>query len=301
VKFLFHFPETSGLDADMFEPGHPVEVARHAEQVGLDGIGLTEHPVPSARWLASGGHQSLDPFVALGAIGAATSRIRLVTNLSVAPYYNPFKLAKAAATVDLMSNGRMTLGLGAGYMKSEFHALGVEFDERNALFDEVLAALPLHWSGEPFDFEGRHFNARGVIARPRPVQQPIPIWIGGNSKAAMRRAATVAQGWMPMLGPAELAATARTRHIETTDQLAEAIGEVKQAALDAGRTDTLDFMVSYTDASFVADVAVEAQRHREAFEAYEKAGITWLVVTTFTRNLNDTKRWLDSFGETYLR
>ncbi|HEX3964430.1 MAG TPA: LLM class flavin-dependent oxidoreductase [Trebonia sp.] len=128
--------------------------------------------------------------MALGYVAGATTSLRLLTNLVVAPCRNPFLLAKAAATVDKLSGGRLILGLGAGYQKSEFYALSIDFEERNVLFDEVLDALPLHWSGEPFSFEGRHFNARGVIARPRPVQDQFPYGSAAtpSSAAAVRQA-----------------------------------------------------------------------------------------------------------------
>src|SRR5437868_8045227 len=126
MRFLYHYPETTGSGADMLDAGAIPEVAARAEAAGFDGFSLTEHPVPGARWLEHGGHQSLDPLIALAAIAAATQRIRLVTHLVVAGYRNPFVLAKAAATVDIVSGGRLTLGLGAGYHKTEFHALGVD-------------------------------------------------------------------------------------------------------------------------------------------------------------------------------
>ncbi|HEX3960632.1 MAG TPA: LLM class flavin-dependent oxidoreductase, partial [Trebonia sp.] len=99
----------------------------------------------------TGGHQTLDPFVALSYVAAVTSRLRLLTYLSVLPYRNPMLLAKAAASVDIVSDGRFILGAGVGYNKSEFHALGVDFDERNALFDEALDVLPrrTRWSRSP--------------------------------------------------------------------------------------------------------------------------------------------------------
>jgi probable F420-dependent oxidoreductase len=220
LRFLFHYPETNGADADMLDAGPLHEVAAAAERCGFAGFSLTEHPVPGSRWLDSGGHQTLDPFVGLGHVAAATTELRLLTHLSVAPYRNPFLLAKAAATVDKLSGGRFTLGLGTGYLKTEFRALGVDLEERNALFDETLDVLPLHWGGDEFSYEGRHFDARHVIGRPRPVQDPIPIWIGGNSKLSRRRVAERAQGWMPMGGPPELSATARTPSLGTLDDLA---------------------------------------------------------------------------------
>ncbi|MEU6558115.1 LLM class F420-dependent oxidoreductase [Nocardia nova] len=299
LRFIFHYPETSGTDGDVLDAGPLREVAITTERAGFHGISLSEHPIPGSRWLASGGHQTLDSLVALGYIAAATERLRLLTYLAVAPYRNPFVLAKAAATIDTLSGGRLILGLGAGYQKSEFHALGVDFDERNALFDEALEVLPLHWRGEPFSYRGRHFDAREVIARPRPVQDPIPIWIGGNSAASRRRAATRAQGWMPMTGGAELSTTARTPALGTRAQLAERIAEVRAKAESAGRTTDLDVLYSYHDET-LTDPA-QADRHRETFAELEKAGVTWIVVSSRTREHRATTDFLESFGASYLR
>jgi probable F420-dependent oxidoreductase len=299
LGFFFQYPETTGTDADMLDAGPLAEVAIACERAGFTGIALTEHPVPGARWLSSGGHQSLDPLVALGYVAGATTRLKLLTNLVVAPYRNPFLLAKAAATVDKLSGGRLILGLGAGYQKSEFFALGIDFEERNALFDEVLEALPLHWSGEPFSFEGRHFSARDVIARPRPVQSPIPIWIGGNSKLSRRRVASKAQGWMPMTGGPQLVKTARTVAIESLAQLAEMISEVRNAAAEAGRTDALDFLSSYQDWT-IGQPAAEADRHREKLAEIEQAGVTTLIISSPAHQGPQTLEFIEAFGATYL-
>jgi probable F420-dependent oxidoreductase len=300
MRFFYHYPETNGTERDMLDAGGLTEVAVAAERHGFHGFSLTEHPVPSARWLEAGGHQSLDPFVALGFVAASTRRLQLLTHLAVAPYRNPFLLAKAAATVDKLSGGRFILGLGAGYQKSEFHALGVDFEERNDLFDEILEALPLHWSGRPFSFRGRHFEARDVIARPMPVRNPIPIWIGGNSARARRRVAERAQGWMPMMGPAELSATARTTAISSLTQLAELVRQVRDAAGAAGRTDPIDIQYSYQDPG-LADPAAEADRHREALAEIEKAGVTSVIITSRSDGPAATLDFLQAFGETYLR
>jgi probable F420-dependent oxidoreductase len=291
VRYFFHYPETSGVDGELLDAGPLGEVAAAAERAGFDGFSLTEHPVPSARWLAGGGHQSLDPLVALGFVAAATRHLRLLTHVVVAPYRNPFLLAKAAATLDTLSGGRLILGLGAGYQKSEFFALGVDLQERNDLFDEALEVLPLHWSGEPFSYRGRHFDARDVIARPRPVQQPIPIWIGGNSPRGRRRVAERAQGWMPMLGSAELSATARTVPITSLAHLAGLIAELP---------DRIDVLCAYQDPS-LATPAAEADRHRAALAELEQAGVTCVLVSCRTRTTAATLDFLAEFGETYLR
>ena len=303
LRYLFHYPDTTGTAGHMLDAGPIDEVSRRVEAAGFDGLALTEHPAPGARWLDAGGHQTLDPFVAFGAAAAVTSHIRLVTHLAVAPYRNPLLLGKAAATVDILSGGRMTLGLGAGYLKTEFFALGVDFDERNALFEEALDVLPTFWSGEPFTVAGRHFDARDIIARPRPVQSSIPIWIGGNSKNSLRRAAEKAQGWMPMFGPPELSVTTRTRHIGSLMEMTEMVGEMHEYAAAAGRTDPIDVLCSYQGSDHTGSIRepkVDAGRHRDGLAELEEAGATWVVISSGTHQPEATYRWLDEFGETYL-
>ena len=300
MKFVFHYPETNGPDGDLLDSGPLDEVARVTERAGFDALSLTEHPVPGARWLASGGHQSLDPFVALGFVAAATERLRLLPHLALAPYRNPFLLAKAAATLDKLSGGRLILGLGAGYQKSEFHALGVDMDERGALFDEVLDCLPLHWSGEPFSYHGLHFDARDVVALPRPVQDPIPIWIGGNSKAARRRAAERAQGWMPMIGPAELARTTQTRDARLVRRRGR--GDPRGRAQRPRRRDARIRSTSSarTPTRRSTSPTVDADRHRAAFAEMEDAGLTWVLVSHPRGEPAATYEFLEASAPTYL-
>jgi probable F420-dependent oxidoreductase len=297
VRFIAMYPECPDPDTSFLEAGSVTELAQAAEAAGIDGLGFTEHPAPSASWLHSGGHQSLDPFVALAAAGAVTERLALLTFLSVVPYRNPLLLAKTAASVDLVSNGRFILGAGAGYLKSEYFALGVDFDERNALFDEALEVMALHWSGEPFSFQGRHFSAREVLARPRPTKSPLPVWIGGNSDAALRRAARHATGWMPMMGSAQLAQTARTRVIDSDDALAERLGRLKEYAGD--RFDSMELIVSYQGRGldeFEADV----ERHREGFAQLAELGVTWVVISPPWAPAPAASDWLHRFGATFL-
>ncbi|WP_037577849.1 LLM class F420-dependent oxidoreductase [Phaeacidiphilus oryzae] len=301
MRFVFHYPELSGPDGDLLDAGDFGEVAAAAERSGFSGISVSEHPAPGARWLASGGHQTLDPFVALAFAAARTSRLRLLTCLAVAPYRNPALLAKQAATLDRLSAGRLILGLGAGYQKSEFHALGVDFEERNTLFDEALDVLPLHWKGEPFSYRGTHFSARDVQALPRPAQDPIPVWIGGNSKLSRRRVAGRAQGWMPMAGPPRLASTARTPVL--TDSVAgfgAAIAELRAAADAAGRDgQALDVLHGYR-AEGLHVPEREPERHLAAFAELEKIGVTWTAVSVPSRSRSATVEFIEAFGETYL-
>ena len=124
----------------------------------------------------------------MGFAAARTTTLRLIPNIVVLPYRNPFVVAKSGATLDMLSDGRFTLAVGVGYLKREFTALGVDFDERAALFEEALEVIRAIWTGDDISFEGRHFSAKGITAHPRPVSRPHPpIWIGGNTAAARQR------------------------------------------------------------------------------------------------------------------
>ena len=297
MKYLLQHPEPIGADNDLLATCDPTAIARALEAAGWDGLAYTEHPAPGRRWLAEGGgHQTLDPFVALGAAAAVTERITLVTYLAVLPYRNPFLTAKAAATLDIISRGRFVLGVGTGYLKGEFHALGVDFDERNPLFDEAIEAMRLHWSGEPFTFEGTHFSARDLLALPRP-SGPIPIWLGGNAKLTRRRVAEKAQGWMPMTGSAEMAATTRTAQLAGLDDVAVAIHEVKDAAGD--RADELDFMMLYTDES-ILDTDRDVERHRDELGRMRDAGATWVSFAFDLPSEGQTHDFIDGFARSHL-
>ncbi|NKY33549.1 LLM class F420-dependent oxidoreductase [Nocardia speluncae] len=304
MRFIFHYPETGGAEGDVLDAGPLGEVAVAAERAGFGGFSLSEHPAPGARWLGAGGHQTLDPFVSLGYAAALTERIRLITYLSVAPYRNPMLLAKAAATLDKLSGGRAILGIGTGYLKGEFHAVGVDFDERNQLFDEALDVLPLHWKGEPFSYTGTHFSARDVQARPAPVQQPIPIWIGGNSALSRRRVARAAHGWIPMSGGAELSGTARTPELGGIEELSRKIAGIRESAASSGRAEHIDLVYSYSHPGLTGPGA-DPGPHREAFRELARAGVDWIVVSTRagvheTLDPAVTFDFLAEFGATYI-
>jgi len=297
VRFIYQYPETHGSQGDMLDAGPVAELAARAESCGWSGFAFTEHPAPGSKWLESGGHQTLDPFVALGHVAAVTTRLRLLTYLTVLPYRNPNLVAKAAATVDRLSNGRFILGVGTGYMKAEFHALGVDFGARNDLLDEALDVLPLHWSGRPFDYEGRGFSARQAIGLPRPAQDPIPIWIGGNSALARQRVAQRAQGWMPLTGPVDISATTRTPRIDSVEDLGRRIRALREEAGD--RADGIDVAVAYTDPT-IARPEVDVERHRDALGRLEEVGATWIVLPAPPGTHPAPAEYLEAFARTYI-
>jgi probable F420-dependent oxidoreductase len=238
MKISLGLPTQRVDKLDEFVSGEAIaEMSRAAESAGFDAVFVTEHPFPEKAWMDTGGHQALDPFVALSFAAATTTSIRLQTHLCVLPYRNPFLTAKAAASLDVLSGGRLILGAGTGYLEAEFAALGVDFAERNDLTDEAIVAMKAAWSGEPLSLTGRHFEAHDNFALPRPAQEPHPpIWIGGNSKRAIRRAVELADGWAPMPNPAQTAARRHSAAMETLEDLKVRIDYAADHARSVGRT-----------------------------------------------------------------
>ena len=225
-----------------------IEICQTAERAGFSGGNVTDHPCPTARWVEAGGHDAQDPFVMLSLVAAVTKKLRLQTGILVLPYRNPFIVARAAATLDVFSNGRLTLSFGAGYLKGEYHALGANFDLRNETMDEYIQAMKAAWTGEEFDFEGTGYSARGNRIRPRPVQTPHPpLYIGGNSKRAIRRVVELADGWNPFFTSEGVSATARTTTMSSDLDLAQGIAYMKEHCEKIGREKMPDiFLASVT-------------------------------------------------------
>lgn len=229
--------ERAEFGAEFVSAEAVVEIAQHVERLGFSGGNVTDHPCPTARWRDAGGHDAHDPLVLLSFVAAATTRLRLQTSILVLPYRNPFITAKAAASLDIFSGGRLTLGMGAGYMKGEYYALGVDFERRNELMDEYILAMKAAWSGETFDFEGSGYSARGVRMRPTPAQKPYPpLFVGGNSRRAIRRAVELADGWNPFFtGASGMNKTSRTKSISDASDIAEGIAYLEQYSQECGR------------------------------------------------------------------
>ncbi len=241
MKFSGQLP-TDRVDAgDLTSAEGIAATARALESAGFDAGYVTEHPFPPRAWLRSGGHHALDPFVALTVAATATTRLRLHTNVLVLAYRNPFLTAKAVASLDVVSGGRAIVGVAAGYLEAEYAALGARFAGRNASADDALAAMKQAWSGEEVVRSGESYQATGNIMLPTPVQQPHPpIWVGGNSARAIRRAAEHAQGWSPFPVPRAFAGRTRTAGLESLADLASGIARLREAAAAFGRPGALE-------------------------------------------------------------
>jgi len=286
MRFSVQLP-TERVDApDEFLTAEAVaEMAEAAERAGFDACFVTDHPIPGDRWLRAGGHHALDPFVALSFAASATSRLRLQTHVLVLPYRNPFLTAKAAASLDVLSGGRLILGVAAGYLAPEFEALGVDYEERNTLTDEAIDVMRRAWSEDGLVLEGSRFRATGNTARPRPRQARPPIWVGGNSRRAIRRAVERGDGWLPFPAPARMAGAIRTAALESLDELRARLDYARRHAETLGRTAPLDVCFVPFSHAFGAAGGGRTLPLREEIQALAELGVTWLTfnVTSHTR------------------
>ncbi|HEU5151383.1 MAG TPA: TIGR03619 family F420-dependent LLM class oxidoreductase [Iamia sp.] len=246
-------------------------LARAVEAAGVDAAFVTDHPAPDDAWLAGGGHRALDPMVALAVAAEATTTLRLHTNLYVAAYRHPWLVAHATATLDQLSGGRLILGVGAGYLEGEMAALGVALDGRNQRTDDTLALCRRAWAGETID--GRRLH-------PLPARAGgPPVWIGGNSRRAVRRAAELGDGWSPFPSPGAVAAATRTTAMAGLDDLAAGIALLDERAAAAGRATPIE--VAYMVPALVMGRGREWSADEVLAQCADMAalGVGWLVLS----------------------
>ncbi len=252
MHYGFYLPTrgpTSGPD-DLAAP------AVRGEELGFHSVMIADHIVFPTRidskypYTVTGAFpgegDALEQLTLMAFIAAKTEKLRLVTSVMILPHRNPVVTAKILATIDVLSKGRVTVGVGVGWMAEEFAALGApDFARRGAVSDEYLEIFAKLWTGEPVSHQGECYQFDEVRCEPIPVQRPgPPIWIGGHSRAALRRAARHGDGWHPVGANAAVPLPA--------DELAVMISELKQLTLAEGRdfdAMTLSFKAPLYDAA----------------------------------------------------
>jgi probable F420-dependent oxidoreductase len=195
------------------QPEILAHLATTAENTGLESLWTVEHvvipqgyqsPYPYSKDGKIPGGEDVpipDPLIPLGFVAALTKKIKLATGVVILPQRHPVYVAKEVATIDLLSGGRMILGIGSGWLKEEFDALGLDFHHRGARTDESIQAMRALWRDGPSSFQGKHFKFGPAMSYPKPAQRDgIPIHIGGHSPAAARRAGRLGDGFFPALG-----------------------------------------------------------------------------------------------------
>ncbi len=222
------------LPVAFMDPLELAPLARAAEDAGFHAMAISDHVVHPADiaskypYTADGGrHWDAatpwpDPWVTIGALAAVTSKLRFFTNVYILPARNPFLVAKAVATAAVLSKDRVALGIGVGWMKEEFELLGQAFEGRGRRTDEAIDILRLLWSGRTVEYRGASFTFPPTSMSPAPAK-PIPIYGGGLSKAAFRRAARLLDGWIAV--------------IHTTAELTAMIEDLRRLRADYGRAE----------------------------------------------------------------
>ena len=248
VKFSTRAPNADYLGFEA-SPEAIVAAAKKAEEVGFDAIFVNDHIVVDDDARSAPWTNVYDPFVAMSFMAAHTTRIGIGVSVLIMPYRNPIATAKALATLERMSGGRILAGVGAGWNEAEFAALGVPFHERGARTNEYLRLWQACWAPGKVSFSGQFVSFADMHVSPKPSLPP-PIWIGGTSDAALRRAARFAEVWQPT--PLPIA------------RLVEAQGKLREACVAIGRAPIQTRMSFRVELSSITSNAPPAGKERAA-------------------------------------
>lgn len=259
-----------------------IETVQHAEAAGIESVWTFEHvivptdyqskypydrsgkmPIPPQAWF-------LDPLISLAHVAAATKSIRLGTGVNILPQTNPLLFAKQAASLDALSRGRLTLGLGIGWLAEEYQAMGTPFERRGARFDDYLDAIKKVWTGEVVEHESEFLSWHGFMSHPTPTQKPHPpILIGGATHKTLQRIVDSAQGWY---APSD-----------SSTELTAKIATLRQLAAGAGRPfESIDITTNWRIA-----------KRPDALPELEDLGITRVVVLLSATGESDPRKAID--------
>jgi len=273
-------------------PGSITALGAAAEAAGLDSLWTVEHVVvpkgyesqyPYDKSGRMPGPEDLpvpDPIVWLTHLAATTTTLRLATGILIVPQRNPLVLAKQVATLDVLSGGRLILGVGAGWLQEEFDALGIPFEDRGRRLDDHIGALRAAWGEQPASFEGEFTRFADVYSQPRPVDGTVPIVVGGHSRAAARRAGRLGDGFFPA-GVDD-------------DELAVLIGVMRESAEAAGRDPDAVEITASGLTLLGGDAAA-------AVERYADMGVSRLMIAPLTYDASAIGDVLGEFADRVIR
>ncbi|MDH6545497.1 TIGR03619 family F420-dependent LLM class oxidoreductase [Streptomyces lavendulae] len=267
------------------------EVARAADRAGFGYLATCDHVAIPRRLAGPMSTIWYDPVATLAFLAGITERVRLLSHVAVVGLRHPLVTAKQYATLDHLSGGRLILGVGAGHVQEEFEAVGADFPRRGALLDETLDALRAALGPEEFpEFEGERFSFRDLGQLPRPAQERIPVWIGGSSPAAVRRAAERGDGWLPQGDP--------------RGKLPAQIARIKELRAAAGVPGPVEFG-AITEALYVGEPAWDTGRRAltgkaealaESLREYRALGVDQIQVRFRSRDRAELTDQITAFG-----
>ena len=293
MKFGFIIPHNFGLD----DPDDVVNIGTTAEELGFDSVWVNHH-ILNVGYIFDrlGSKPYYDAITVLTWVAAHTERVRLGTTVLVLPYLNPLVLAKTLATLDVMSKGRLNVGVGVGALKPESDALGSVYGTRGRYADESINIMRELWTSEDPEYDGEFYSFSEVKFSPKPAQKPgPPILVGGISRPALRRAATLGDGWHPLR--------------PSMTELADNIQVIRRIAMEA-RRDPSEIEVSVRTELDVTDSPSDGEAStmigtvdqlRSTIEQYEKLGVSELVLSVSTNDVDRILRTQDRFAELVIR
>jgi probable F420-dependent oxidoreductase len=269
-----------------------VDLAGRADELGIDSVWVHDHVFNVGHVFDRiGGKPYYEPLTLLSFVAARTRRVRLGTSVLVLPYHNPVRLAKAAATLDVLSEGRLVMGVGVGLIEKEIRAMGSPYAERGAFTDEAIAVMRALWTQDEPKFEGKFSRFDGMKFSPKPLQKPsIPVVIGGVSPHAIRRAARLGDGWQPLgLSP---------------EALGQGIAALRDEARAAGR-DVAKIPVSIAMSLAVARAGRHALGTKPAeiignAKAYAALGVETLIISANTGEPREARAALEMIARDVL-
>lgn len=266
------------------DPQALVDLAVRAEELGIDSVWVHDHVFNVGHVFDRiGGNPYYEPLTLLSFVAARTRRVRLGTSVLVLPYHNAVRLAKTAATLDVLSGGRVVMGVGVGLIEKEMRAMGSPYAERGAFTDESIAVMRALWAQDDPKFEGKYYRFDGMKFSPKPWQKPIPVVIGGVSRAAIRRAARLGDGWQPLgLAP---------------EALGQGIAQLRTEAQACGR-DVSKIPVSVAMSLATARAGRHALGTKPAeiiqnAKAYASLGVETLIVSANTSEPREARSALE--------
>ena len=303
-----HFGFCLPHDGELSKPENLAELARHAEGLGFDTlVEPSDHIVMPNKirttypYSTSGEYtdttEDLDQAAALSFVAAKTEKIRLMTGIAVMPYRTPLALASSLAPVDDVSKGRLDVGAGVGWMKEEFDLLRVPYEERGEIMDEYLRILKVIWSEKVPHFQGKYFRFSDVHFSPKVVQQPHPpLWIGGESPRAIKRAAELGDGWFPIDSNPRFPLTSQK-------EMGKAIEKLREQIVKAGRKPEdvrVGYLASYLEMSNDSEKGKAFVGAHEKIlsdiKEFERLGVSFLAFSFLGENLEKTKALAEKFA-----
>ncbi|MEV4867107.1 LLM class F420-dependent oxidoreductase [Streptomyces ossamyceticus] len=273
-------------------PEDLVEIARAADRAGFAYIASCDHVAIPRRLADAMGTVWYDPVATLAFLAGVTERVRLLSHVAVVGLRHPLLTAKQYATLDHLAGGRLILGVGAGHVREEFEVLGVDFERRGAVLDECVDALRAALGPEEFPaHHGKAYDFEGLGQRPRPAQARVPVWVGGSSPAAVRRAAVRGDGWLPQGDP--------------RDRLPGQIARLRRLREEAGATGPFT-VGAITEPLYVGEPAWDVGRRTlsgppetlaESLRAYAAMGVDQVQVRFRSRVRGELTDQIGEFGE----